>query len=618
MNLIAFRFTIFFQFARIAFVLAAIYSYVTPLQAQIKSQDQARAFEQLEKSITTRLDKAEKDRAQERIDDREKLEKDIALKKELLEIRKDVTANAQKSVDWWLVIVGLFFAGVGIAAPLLVIRQQNIQHQKALSDVLQIKKDIEAERQSVALSVKAISDDAQKVRAHAKEIADSKATLENAPVGNSNERSTSKNEMDALIKAAQTIEASTEATLSDKLFAKGIEAVSQNNWLDAQTWFSACSTSDPSNSSALSNWGAALGQLADIADGTERQRLQMEAITKYEAAIKIKPDKHEALNNWGLTLDHLAGAAVGTERNRLRMEAITKYDAALKIKPDKHEALNNWGLTLDHLADATVGTERHRFRMEAIAKYEAALKIKPDKYDALISWGVALGRLADSADGTERLKLRMEAISKYEAALKIKPDKYEALSNWGVALGRLANSADGTERQRLRMEAISKYEAALKITPDRHEALINWGAVLGQIADAVEGIDRQQLRMEEITKYAAALNIKPDLHEALSNWAGTLMKMATESIDPAEREKLLSDAESKLAKCQAITGHHSYNQACLAAIRKQANQFIQIADALPKDKFPNEALMRDDPDLDSIRQTPEFKAWWRNRFGNES
>jgi hypothetical protein len=57
------------------------------------------------------------------LDEREKLEKDIGLTKELLEIRKDVTANAQKSVDWWLVIVGLFFASVGIAAPLLVIRQ---------------------------------------------------------------------------------------------------------------------------------------------------------------------------------------------------------------------------------------------------------------------------------------------------------------------------------------------------------------------------------------------------------------------------------------------------------------------------------------------------------------
>jgi hypothetical protein len=102
---------------------------------------------------------------------------------------------------------------------------------------LQIKKDIEAERQSVALSVKAISDDSQKVRADTKEIADANAKLKNALVGNSNDRPPSKNERDALIEAAHTIEASSEATLSDKLFAKGIEAVSQNNWLDAKTWF---------------------------------------------------------------------------------------------------------------------------------------------------------------------------------------------------------------------------------------------------------------------------------------------------------------------------------------------------------------------------------------------
>jgi hypothetical protein len=124
--------------------------------------------------------------------------------------------------------------------------------------------------------------------------------------------------------------------------------------------------------------------------------------------------------------------------------------------------------------------------------------------------------------------------------------------------------------------------------------------------------------MEAITKYEVAFKLEPDRDGTIYNWACVLMRLVAESSDPTEREKLLSDAGCKLARCQAITGHPSNNQACLAAIRKQVAQFIQLAEALPKGRLPNEEHMRNDTNLDSIRQTPEFKAWWKNRFGNES
>ncbi|MBL8310863.1 MAG: hypothetical protein JNL19_10615 [Burkholderiales bacterium] len=209
------------------------------------------------------------------------------------------------------------------------------------------------------------------------------------------------------------------------------------------------------------------------------------------------------------------------------------------------------------------------------------------------------------------------AAAHFAAVVAERSGDHMALTNSGVALGQLADAAEGEERRRLRLEEISKYEAALKVKPDMHEALNNWGVALGRLADAAEGEERRRLRLEQISKYEAALKVKPDDHEALNNWGVALLHLVHASDSDDERRALLAEAEMVLQRHAAILGHGSYNLACVAAMRRDAGRFVEIADGLPGGELPDVNHLRADKDLDGIRETPEFHAWWARRFGDE-
>jgi tetratricopeptide (TPR) repeat protein len=250
--------------------------------------------------------------------------------------------------------------------------------------------------------------------------------------------------------------------------------------------------------------------------------------------------------------------------------------------------------------------------------FAAADAIQPNDSATLFGWGVALSIQADAALGDARASLLREAISKYEAALKIKPDQHEALNNLGIALGKQADAAEGDVQSRLRSEAISKYEAALKIKPDKHEALNNWGTALDQQADAAEGETRARLRGEAISKYEAALNIKPDEYDAWCNWGLALGKQAYVAEGEVQT-RLLNDAIHKFdaaLRSQAAlkSGVVNCDRAFIAALCGNAARFVEIVDSLPDGKLPDQTHIDADKDLNGIRETPEFRAWYARTF----
>ena len=254
---------------------------------------------------------------------------------------------------------------------------------------------------------------------------------------------------------------------------------------------------------------------------------------------------------------------------------------------------------------------------EAAAAYFAVVVVEsPFDHIAFSRLGLALSRLADSAEGDERRRLRLEATRKYEEALKVKPNRHDTLNNWGVALSKLADSAEGDERRRLRLEATSKYETALKIKPDKAVTLKNFGSALSKLADAAEGDERRRLRLEAVGKYEAALKVKPDDDDTLDRLGGALSKLA-DVTEGEEQRSLLVEAEVALQRHKAIAGHASYNLACLIAKRGDVKRFIEIADALPPAELPDASHLRIDKDLDVIRESTEFKAWWKRQFGDE-
>ena len=100
---------------------------------------------------------------------------------------------------------------------------------------------------------------------------------------------------------------------------------------------------------ALYNWGAALGELAQL---TNDAALFEEAISKFEAALAIKPDDHEALNNWGAALGNLAELK---KNEALYDEAISKYKAG-RSSPMIIQCWSIWDLFLENWRSYPRGT----------------------------------------------------------------------------------------------------------------------------------------------------------------------------------------------------------------------------------------------------------------------
>ena len=120
-------------------------------------------------------------------------------------------------------------------------------------------------------------------------------------------------------------------------------------------------------------------------------------------------------------------------------------------------------------------------------------------------------------------------------------------------------------------------------------------------------------------RYAQALEIKPDKHEAANNWSIALLHEfhAIQHTHPDEAAALLSQAEALLLPAEASQpGLAAYNLACIAALRQRPADAIHwLRSCQTHGTLLSEEHLRTDPDLDPIRDTPEFTAWWAEVFG---
>ena len=311
------------------------------------------------------------------------------------------------------------------------------------------------------------------------------------------------------------------------------------------------------------------------------------------------------------------------------------YAQALEIKPDKHEAANNWGGALYQEAQALakrgdLPAARALWR-QAGECYAQALEIKPDKHEAAYNWGVALNDEAKAlaasylSDLPAAQALWRQAGERYAQALAIKPDKHEAANNWGCALDDEAQAlaeSDLPAARALWQQAGERYAQALEIKPDMHEAAYNWGSALAQEAQALATSDlvaTRALWQQAGERYAQALAIKPDLYQATLGWSIALLQesQAIHDTHPDEAATLLSQAEALLLPLEVgQPGLAAYNLACIAALRhRPADAIHWLRSCQTHGTLLSEEHLRTDPDLDPIRDTPEFTAWWAEVFG---
>ena len=89
-------------------------------------------------------------------------------------------------------------------------------------------------------------------------------------------------------------------------------------------------------------WGDALIALAEQTDHSAAKiELLQEAARKYAEIIRIKPDQHQVLYNWSVALGRLAALHDGADREALLEEAARKYARAMEIEPGRHEGFND-------------------------------------------------------------------------------------------------------------------------------------------------------------------------------------------------------------------------------------------------------------------------------------
>ncbi len=306
--------------------------------------------------------------------------------------------------------------------------------------------------------------------------------------------------------------------------------------------------------------------------------------------------------------------AMSTERSDTALvgfqEAARYYAKAFAIKPSMHEALYNWGNALDEQAQRSPDEAAHRLLAEAEERFAQALAIKPDMHEALNNLGNVLNQQAQYSPDEAAHRLWAEAEEKFAQALAIKPDKPEALNNWGNALNQQAQRSPDEAAHRRWAEAGEKFTQALAIKPDMREVLNNWGNALNQQAQRSPDEAAHRRWAEAGEKYAQALAIKPDMHEALNNWGAALNAQAQRN-DGAERDRLMNEAYEKCLLAESIApGEAAYNLACIQAMRNELEDMTHWLDqSHAAGKLPTREHIAADKDFDSVRETPQFKAW---------
>ncbi|NTV09445.1 MAG: hypothetical protein HGA47_01560 [Zoogloea sp.] len=204
-----------------------------------------------------------------------------------------------------------------------------------------------------------------------------------------------------------------------------------------------------------------------------------------------------------------------------------------------------------------------------------------------------------------------EAIARWRALTDLEPDAEGHWFNLGYTLQKLAQSGN-TDKISCHRQACEAYAEAVALKPDMHEAWNNWGGALFYWARVLTGAEQSAKFMDACVKYAEAVRIHPDKHMVWDNWGSTLINWAHVVPEP-ERSKKLTEARDVLLKAEALkAGPGAYDLGCVAALSGQAEEareWLMKARAAGVEAASNCEHLKSDPDLDSLRDLPWFKAW---------
>jgi hypothetical protein len=198
---------------------------------------------------------------------------------------------------------------------------------------------------------------------------------------------------------------------------------------------------------------------------------------------------------------------------------------------------------------------------------------------------------------------------------------HDAFFNWGNALTHEAKALYKTDLDTSRSlwkQARDKYQLALNIKPDDHEAAINWAASLANEANALPSIELNNARAlwkQARDKYQQILSIKPDNHVVANLYGNALIDEARAiAMSNSEQSQQLLNQAEQLFVAHATTAPAvvAYNLACVYGLRGATQNCLTWLQISREHKtLPDCAHLRDDKDLDAVRNTPEFIEWFK-------
>jgi adenylate cyclase len=273
---------------------------------------------------------------------------------------------------------------------------------------------------------------------------------------------------------------------------------------------------------------------------------------------------------------YLRGRKFFHEHRRKSLEyAVQMFEKAIEIDPSYPLAYAAIAVASSLLY--TYFDRREVNSLQADVASRKALELAPDLADAHLARAIAL-RLGEHAG---------EADHEFEEAIKLDPKLFDAFYFYGRARkyqGRYA-------------ESMKLLERASQLRPEDFQAPAFLGgayAGMGMRAEATAARRRAVKLIEQ------RLDLNPDDARAYNLGATTLAKLG--NIPRA------MEFASKSLSIEPDDPLVLYNVACLHALTDKREEALGYLERAVTNGFGHKESMANDPDLDSIRKTPWFKA----------
>ena len=362
---------------------------------------------------------------------------------------------------------------------------------------------------------------------------------------------------------------------------------------------------------------AEIGQLIErakekadsLSDKTSRQGLtpnySKDILSRAQEAVKS-----------GKGIEVLWGKAILAQENKEWEKAYTFWKTILEDSPRNENALFGLALACGNLAQESCKNiaEKKELLKEGIRNLKNISNAMQNS-SVLCNWGNLLSDRADAAASPEEKNAFWDdAQEKYRRATEENEHLADAWCNWGNLLSDRAKAASSPEEKNAFWDdAQKKYRRATDENEHLAGAWANWGALLSDRAKAAASPEEKNAFWDDAQKkYRRATDENEHHAGAWYNWGTLLSDRAKAAASPEEKNAFWDGAEKKYSQSSSIKpALPAYNQACLAALRngplKDILHYLNIS--LEGEKLPSLRHMQDDSDLDSIRDTPEFKAF---------